>query len=192
MLQMLSLKNLRRCPKPLSGAGTASIQTDANRSRTEGIGAVFMNRLCITAQMRRERSRMADIKLKPCPFCGGEARLVLNAKRKIYGKDEYRTGVVACCNVCEARMFYGSEKLAIEAWNRRSQLERPKGEWVLKKELVPLPWDCSPLPNDDYDAATHSVWQEYYHCSNCDWKSGEFKGGNFCSNCGTDMRGEHE
>ena len=58
--------------------------------------------------------------LKPCPFCGGEARLLLNAKRKIYGKDEYRTGVVACCNVCEARMFYGSEKLAIEAWNRRA------------------------------------------------------------------------
>jgi Lar family restriction alleviation protein len=60
-----------------------------------------------------------SLKLKPCPFCGGEARLLLNAKRKIYGKDEYRTGVVACCNVCEARMFYGSEKLAIEAWNRR-------------------------------------------------------------------------
>ena len=58
--------------------------------------------------------------LKPCPFCGGEARLLLNAKRKIYGKDEYRTGVVACCNVCEARMFYGSEKLAIDAWNRRT------------------------------------------------------------------------
>ena len=63
-------------------------------------------------------------KLKPCPFCGGEARLLLNAKRKIYGKDEYRTGVVACCNVCEARMFYGSEKLAIEAWNRRAKNER--------------------------------------------------------------------
>jgi Lar family restriction alleviation protein len=65
-----------------------------------------------------------SLKLKPCPFCGGEARLLLNAKRKIYGKDEYRTGVVACCNVCEARMFYGSEKLAIEAWNRRVKNER--------------------------------------------------------------------
>lgn len=62
---------------------------------------------------------MITPKLKPCPFCGGEARLLLNAKRKIYGKDEYRTGVVVCCNVCEARMFYGSENLAIEAWNRR-------------------------------------------------------------------------
>lgn len=59
-------------------------------------------------------------KLRECPFCGGEARLIRNARRKIYGKDEYRVGVVACCNVCEARMFYGSEKLAIEAWNRRS------------------------------------------------------------------------
>lgn len=58
--------------------------------------------------------------LKPCPFCGGEARLLLNAKRKIYGKDEYRTGVVACCNVCEARMFYGTKKLAIDSWNRRT------------------------------------------------------------------------
>lgn len=53
--------------------------------------------------------------LKPCPFCGAEARLLQNARRKIYGKDEYRTGVVACCNVCEARMFYMSENLAIEA-----------------------------------------------------------------------------
>lgn len=58
--------------------------------------------------------------LKPCPFCGGEARLLLNAKRKIYGKDEYRIGVVACCSVCEASMFYVSEKLATEAWNRRA------------------------------------------------------------------------
>ena len=57
--------------------------------------------------------------LKPCPFCGGMAHIAHNAKRKIYGKDEYRTGVAIYCGVCEARMFYISEKLAIEAWNRR-------------------------------------------------------------------------
>ena len=75
-------------------------------------------------------------KLKPCPFCGGEARLLLNAKRKIYGKDEYRTGVVACCNVCEARMFYGSEKLAIEAWNRRAENENVLCKPVGSHEIV--------------------------------------------------------
>ena len=68
---------------------------------------------------KRQECETMD-KLKPCPFCGGEARLLLNAKRKIYGKDEYKTGVVACCNVCEARMFYASEELAIKAWNRRA------------------------------------------------------------------------
>ena len=70
--------------------------------------------------------------------------------------------------------------------------EREKGEWILKKELVPLPWDSVPLDWDNYDENTHSVWKEYYHCSNCDWKSGEFKGGNFCRNCVADMRGEQD
>lgn len=32
-----------------------------------------------------------------------------------------------------------------------AQPERPGGEWILKKELVPLPWDCLPSPNDDAD-----------------------------------------
>lgn len=103
------------------------------------------------------------VDLKRCPFCGGEARLLLNAKRKIYGKDEYRTGVVACCNVCEARMFYGSEKLAIEAWNRRVEQQwipvkmRPMDseEREYWEEHVDFPltdeiaqtFDC-PMPND--------------------------------------------
>jgi len=72
------------------------------------------------------------------------------------------------------------------------ELARKKGRWILKKELVPLPWDSDPLDWNNYDEKTHSEWKEYYHCSNCDWKSGEFKGGNFCRNCGADMRGEGE
>lgn len=57
-------------------------------------------------------------KLKLCPFCGGKAFLAHGAKRKIYGKDEYRTGTAVYCGVCEARMFYANPKLAVEAWNR--------------------------------------------------------------------------
>lgn len=63
-----------------------------------------------------------------------------------------------------------------------------KGKWILKKELEPLPWDSAPLNWDNYDEDTHSEWKEFYHCSNCDWKSGDFKGGNYCRNCGADMR----
>lgn len=59
-------------------------------------------------------------KLKLCPFCGGKAFLAHGAKRKIYGKDEYRTGTAVYCGVCEARMFYANPKLAVEAWNRRA------------------------------------------------------------------------
>ena len=59
--------------------------------------------------------------LKPCPFCGGEAHIAYNAKRKLYGKDEWINGVRIYCGVCEAQMFYRSEHLAVKAWNRREE-----------------------------------------------------------------------
>ena len=61
------------------------------------------------------------------------------------------------------------------------------GKWVLKKELVPLPWDWDPLDWDNYDESTHSEWEEFYHCSNCDYKTGTFERTNYCPNCGAQM-----
>lgn len=61
------------------------------------------------------------------------------------------------------------------------------GKWILKKELVPLPWDCDPLDWDNYDESTHSEWEEFYYCSNCDYKSGHFKGTSYCPHCGAKM-----
>ena len=56
--------------------------------------------------------------LKPCPFCGGEANIAYNAKRKdAYGRDIEGTAI--CCENCGATIFYRSNRLAIEAWNRR-------------------------------------------------------------------------
>lgn len=62
------------------------------------------------------------------------------------------------------------------------------GKWILKKELVPLPWDVGdPLNWNNYDETTHSEWEEFYHCSNCDYKSGTFERTNYCPNCGAKM-----
>ena len=67
------------------------------------------------------------------------------------------------------------------------------GKWIIKKELVPLPWDCDPLDCDNYDESTHSEWEEFCHCSICDYKSGHFRGTNYCPNCGAKMeRSEDE
>lgn len=60
--------------------------------------------------------------LKPCPFCGGKAEIV---PHKFYSKmlDDWKVdsyGVV--CKRCHASgyQFWGTEKHAIDAWNRRA------------------------------------------------------------------------
>ena len=58
-------------------------------------------------------------RLKPCPFCGGEAELIC-----VPGY--FKTGLsssgwlVKCLNGCVNQMPYGSDHDAIEAWNRRT------------------------------------------------------------------------
>ena len=53
------------------------------------------------------------LRIKPCPFCGGEAKLVrLKPKSEFY---------VVACSCCGARtnFYYLIEQDAIKAWNRR-------------------------------------------------------------------------
>ena len=63
---------------------------------------------------------MAD--LKPCPFCGGEAEVVLIPNRFI--DNEY---IVCCSSIsCAIRPKtnrFRCEKKAIEAWNTRKPME---------------------------------------------------------------------
>ena len=55
-------------------------------------------------------------KLKPCPFCGGEAETVTIG---IFFDVDYSYGIKCTrCHACSS-MRCGSEKKAIEAWNRR-------------------------------------------------------------------------
>lgn len=55
-------------------------------------------------------------RLLPCPFCGGEAKILylVNMDMPMYWPR---------CKVCDAEIntLFRSAELAIEAWNRRTQ-----------------------------------------------------------------------
>ena len=54
------------------------------------------------------------IELKPCPFCGGKARIMLEEEDL---PDTSFHNVY--CTVCGAQFWVKSKSEAIEAWNRR-------------------------------------------------------------------------
>lgn len=77
---------------------------------------------------------MAEPKLKPCPFCGGEAELVYKHVSYSAKPVQYAgMAVRARCKECHAQSPYkrnpmmhgnfkaGEELLAAEAWNRRKE-----------------------------------------------------------------------
>lgn len=74
---------------------------------------------------------MSNKKLKPCPFCGGEASLLRRYKR-LDGGGWYKIAVVECDDCGSNGGDYivdghfgasTSEQDAIDAWNRRVEKE---------------------------------------------------------------------
>lgn len=58
--------------------------------------------------------------LKPCPFCGGEAEVQKAKSTSYFGRKlPYK---VKCkrCHCALAYQFFGTEKDATKAWNRRA------------------------------------------------------------------------
>lgn len=56
---------------------------------------------------------MSEIKLLPCPFCGGEAEILGDKTHWIY-----------CPNCCSETKSFKTKKEAIERWNTRKPMER--------------------------------------------------------------------
>ena len=76
----------------------------------------------IIVAMEKERAvlRMPD-KLKPCPFCGGEAKIITHDFFVPEAK-QFLTGSYGVeCTSCHAEgyQFWNTEEQAVAAWNRR-------------------------------------------------------------------------
>lgn len=58
---------------------------------------------------------MSDIELKPCPFCGEEAKIIV-----VPGPGSLPSVIyIRCGKKCCVTKGYGLQLDAIEAWNRR-------------------------------------------------------------------------
>lgn len=74
------------------------------------------------------------LKLKPCPFCGGRAKIEKLTIKKLFLR---ATGYFITCQSC--RVFTGAQleiDAAIEAWNRRNDA-RQKERWIPVSEGLP-------------------------------------------------------
>lgn len=61
--------------------------------------------------------------LKPCPFCGGKARLVSGASKQKQGISPLAWQVI-CTHGCVAMPIEFSDHDAINAWNRRAEVKQ--------------------------------------------------------------------
>ena len=60
----------------------------------------------------KERGRMSEIKLKPCPFCGGEAEMFGNESVVFVG-----------CKKCTCITDWDDDISAERGWNKRVEQE---------------------------------------------------------------------
>lgn len=66
---------------------------------------------------------MSDAELKPCPFCGGMAEILITSKNRIEEQRRGRAHLVRC-KICRASSVAEFDRdKAIVKWNRRENDE---------------------------------------------------------------------
>lgn len=133
--------------------------------------------------------------LKPCPFCGGEAKML--CLLSVNNSKEISKIFQIVCNHCNTKQdtfkmsasilndgtceFDNSEaNQAVERWNRRANDVMPvvRGRWAKNDDKAG--WHCSVCQKENL----------YAYCWNPDTDITYTLQDKFCPNCGADMRGE--
>lgn len=87
---------------------------------------------------------MSEIKLKPCPFCAGEASYAFDPDGIKDSEGRKWAYQVTCKNCCSNTGLCFSEDMAREAWNRRSKENSTAGEayraYLFKKGPLWVGW----------------------------------------------------
>lgn len=67
---------------------------------------------------------MEKLDLKPCPFCGGQGKVMIPTGR-------YLTFYVVMCEECRCRTKeFPDKEMAVEVWDRRSGGEKSEQEEI--------------------------------------------------------------
>lgn len=107
---------------------------------------------------------MSEVELKPCPFCGGNAKIIQTT-------ESYPNYVVQCSFCGISTISCPNPKGLAEFWNKRSERH---GKWGNPKAKFPYyNWRCSVCGCEDYTQTD---------------RKGEYKEMNYCPNCGAKMR----
>lgn len=71
---------------------------------------------------------MSEIKLKPCPFCGGEAEIREWYIKGIANRKHFRSYCKKCGCECRNNQGYKHISKAVEKWNERADQSQQEGE----------------------------------------------------------------
>lgn len=97
---------------------------------------------------------MSDEKLKPCPFCGGEAELISVGRYEFF---------IKCHRGCvEQSHVYKAKSSAINAWNRR----KAEREWIPCSERLPEDDELMLVHYVDPREGATTIWIGWHEMEN--------------------------